>query len=137
MVAGHLRKQNGYFQMILSYKYGDGKRRTKSISTGLQIKGNQKRAEAMLLEPRKNFNSEDAMTDKNTPFHKFLEKWLKDKMKSLDAETFALYSYNVKIFIKPYFEKSKIRICDLKTSDIESYYNHEKSENRATKTVIL
>ena len=97
MVAGHLRKQNGYFQMILSYKDGDGRRRTKSISTGLQIKGNQKRAEAMLLEARKNFNPEDAMTDKNTPFHIFLEKWLKDKMKSIDAETFALYSYNIKI----------------------------------------
>ena len=50
MVAGHLRKQNGYFQMILSYKDSTGKRRTKSISTGLPVKGNQKRAEAMLLE---------------------------------------------------------------------------------------
>lgn len=137
MVAGHLRKQSGYFQMILSYKDGDGKRRTKSISTGLQIKGNQKRAEAMLLEARKNFNPEDAMTDKNTSFHIFLEKWLKDKMKSMDAETFALYSYNMKIFIKPHFEKLKIRICDLRTSDIESFYNQEKSENKATKTVIL
>ena len=137
MVAGHLRKQNGYFQMILSYKDGDGKRRTKSISTRLPIKGNQKRAEAMLLETRKNFNPEDAMTDKNTPFHKFLEKWLKDNSKSIGVETFALYSYNIKMFIKPYFGKSKIRICDLKSSHIESYYNHEQSENHASKMVIL
>ena len=28
-------------------------------------------------------------------------------------------------------------ICDLKSSHIESYYNHEKSENHATKMVIL
>ena len=41
MVAGHLREQNGYFQMILSWKGSDGKRKSKSISTGLPIKGNK------------------------------------------------------------------------------------------------
>ena len=53
MVAGHLREQNGYFQMILSWKGADGKRKSKSISTGLTVKGNKKRAEAMLLKTRK------------------------------------------------------------------------------------
>ena len=55
MVAGHLREQNGYFQMILSWKGADGKRKSKSISTGLTVKGNKKRAEAMLLKTRKEF----------------------------------------------------------------------------------
>lgn len=54
MVAGHLREQNGYFQMILSWKGADGKRKSKSISTGLAVKGNKKRAEAMLSRPEKN-----------------------------------------------------------------------------------
>ena len=47
-VAGHLREQNGMYQMILSWKDTDGKRRTKSISTGLPVKGNKKRAESLL-----------------------------------------------------------------------------------------
>ncbi len=38
MVAGHLREQNGLYQIILSYKDGDGKRETKSISTGYRSK---------------------------------------------------------------------------------------------------
>ena len=41
-VAGHLREQNGTYQMILSWKDTNGKHRTKSISTGLPIKGNKK-----------------------------------------------------------------------------------------------
>ena len=41
-VAGHLREQNGMYQMILSWKDTNGKRRTKSISTGLPVKGNKK-----------------------------------------------------------------------------------------------
>ena len=46
MVAGHLRIQNGIYQMILSYKDKQNKRKTKSISTHLPVKGNKKKAEA-------------------------------------------------------------------------------------------
>ncbi len=38
MVAGHLRIQNGIYQIILSYKDSSGKRHTKSVSTGLPVK---------------------------------------------------------------------------------------------------
>lgn len=55
MVAGHLRVQNGIYQMILSYKDCDGKRKTKSISTGLTVKGNARKAERMLQTARKDF----------------------------------------------------------------------------------
>ena len=57
-VAGHLREQNGTYQMILSWKDANGKRRTKSISTGLPIKGNKKRAEALLRQTQKEFTPE-------------------------------------------------------------------------------
>ena len=57
-VAGHLREQNGMYQMILSWKDTDGKRRTKSISTGLPVKGNKKRAESLLRKTQKEFNPE-------------------------------------------------------------------------------
>ena len=42
-VTGHLIEQNGMYQMILSWKDTDGKRRTKFISTGLSVKGNKKK----------------------------------------------------------------------------------------------
>ena len=41
--------------MILSYKDCDGKRKTKSISTGLTVKGNARKAERMLQTARKDF----------------------------------------------------------------------------------
>lgn len=40
MVAGHLREQNGYYQMVLNWKGKDGKRKSKSISTRLTVEGN-------------------------------------------------------------------------------------------------
>lgn len=59
MVAGHLRKQNGIYQMILSYKDANGKRKTKSISTGLPVKGNARNAERMLQQTRQEFTVPD------------------------------------------------------------------------------
>lgn len=137
MVAGHLREKNDYFQMILNYKDSKGKRKTKSISTGLPVKGNKKRAEAMLLEARKSFRPEDIMTGKNTPYHTFLDNWLKDSAKDLDAETFALYSHNARLFIGQYFKSLDLQLCELKTSTLESYYNYEKTKNHSTKKTIL
>ena len=52
MVAGHLREKRGYFHIVLSYTDENGKRQTPSKTTGLPVKGNKKRAEAMLMEAR-------------------------------------------------------------------------------------
>lgn len=59
MVAGHLRVQNGVYQMILRYKDFNGKRKTKSISTGLKEKGNARKAERMLQTTRQEFIAPD------------------------------------------------------------------------------
>lgn len=74
MVAGHLRIQNGIYQMILSYKGKQNKRKIKSISTHLPVKGNKKKAEAMLSKARKEFIP--TLWDKDTDFSTFLSDWI-------------------------------------------------------------
>lgn len=91
----------------------------------------------MLLETRKNFNPSDAMTDKNLQFHEFLLKWLKENVKDIEPETYAVYSYNIKSFLFPYFERQQVRICDIRTSHIEAYYHYEKNNNHTTQAGIL
>ena len=58
MVAGHLREKRGYYHIVLSYTDENGKRQTPSKSTGLPVKGNKKRAEAMLTQARKEKEAE-------------------------------------------------------------------------------
>ena len=58
MVAGHLQEKQGHFYMVLSYNDSLGKKRTKWKATGLPVKGNKKRAEAMLMEERQTFDPE-------------------------------------------------------------------------------
>ena len=59
MVAGHLREKSGYYYAVLNYTDSLGKRKTKWISAGLTVKGNKKRAEAILMDARRNFNPEE------------------------------------------------------------------------------
>lgn len=87
MVAGHLRIQNGIYQMILSYKDKQNKRKTKSISTRLPVKGNKKKAEAMLAKARKEFIP--TLWDKDTDFSTFLSDWI--ELANFSPDTYADY----------------------------------------------
>lgn len=62
---------------MLNYTDSLGKRKTKWISTGLTVKGNKKRAEAILMDTRRNFNPEEPK-DMNGDilFADYMEQWL-------------------------------------------------------------
>ena len=92
MVAGHLRVQNGYWQMILSYKDSTGKRRTKSVTTHLKEKGNKRRAEEMLLDLRRAFTKERQHALQNgLMFSNFMRDWLAQIRPTVAPTTFASY----------------------------------------------
>lgn len=159
MVAGHLRIQNGYYQMILSYKDENGKRKTKSISTGLEAKGNKRNAERMLTAARQSFSLEssdkknrlsaaetanDSNDNKeigeNSPlFCDFLLEWLEMTKNSIEITTYGGYEYTVKRGIIPYFEPKKLTLKDLEKNPkvIQDYYQYEIQERKlSTNTVI-
>ncbi|MCM1528008.1 MAG: site-specific integrase [Bacteroides sp.] len=158
MVAGHLRIQNGYYQMILSYKDGNGKRKTKSISTGLEAKGNKRNAERMLTAARQSFSPESSEGKNELPvtetenadnsketgdssplFCDFLLEWLEMAKNSIEITTYGGYEYTVKRCIIPYFEPKQLTLNDLEKNPkiIQDYYQYEISERKlSTNTVI-
>lgn len=107
MVAGHLREKNGTFQIVLSFNDALGNRKTKSISTGLPVKGNKKRAEALLVEARQNFDNGVSGDSKNNPknilFTEFMLEWLELMKNSVEITTYANYAMVIKSRINPYF----------------------------------
>ncbi len=138
MVAGHLREQNGYFQIILSYKDDEGKRKTKSISTGLEVKGNKRKAESMLLEARRVFSPVEIKNQANNIlFADFLLEWLEIIKNSVEITTYAGYSASIKNRITPYFRERGIKLTELKPKDIQDYYAYiMKVDGVGTNTVI-
>lgn len=75
MVSGHLQPKNGIWYAVLELRRSDGSRYSKWIPTKLPIKGNKKRAEAMLWELRKQYTL-PGKDNSTTPFTEYLESWL-------------------------------------------------------------
>ena len=117
MVAGHLQEKNDFYYIVLSYKDADGKRKTKWEATGLSVKRNKKKAEALLLERRRNFMVPTAPAeirlDDDILFSDFMLKWLEVTKSSVQITTYASYQGMVERIIAPYFRKRGIKLVDL------------------------
>lgn len=139
MVAGHLQEKKGLFYMVLSYKDCTGKRRTKWFPTRLPVKGNKKRAEAMLMEKRHSYVPEDSIEnsviESEMLFADYLDQWLKIVKSTIKLITYASYVDAVEKRIKPYFREQGITLADLQASDIQRFYTIQLERVKPT-TVI-
>lgn len=136
MVAGHLREKKGFYYAVLNYNDSFGKRKTKWISTGFPVKGNKKRAEAVLMDLRRNFVPEcSEVVDEEILFADFMEMWLEVIKSSVATPTYASYSNIVRKTIAPYFREKKITLKDLTAKDIQEFYLRELKRVRASSVI--
>ena len=126
MVAGHLQEKNNFYYIVLSYKDETGKRRTKWESTGLPVKKNKKKAEALLQERRRNFippvTVAEIRLDEDILFADFMLKWLEVTKSTIQLTTYASYQGMVEHIIVPYFRKHSIKLEELKATDLQDFY---------------
>ena len=128
MVAGHLQEKSGQFYAVLSYKDTKGKRRTKWVPTGLMVRGNKKRAEAMLSEIRRKFvppeqeDDDEIPLDVNISFVHYLDRWLKIAKTTIKPATYTSYSQMIRSPIRPYFEEKGLTLIGVQASDIQEFY---------------
>ena len=136
MVAGHLREKSGYYYAVLNYTDSLGKRKTKWISTGLTVKGNKKRAEAILMDARRNFNPEEPkVMNGDILFADYMEKWLDIIKSSVAVPTFASYSTTVKKIVSPYFREREVTLKNLTAKDIQEFYLSELERVSASSVI--
>ena len=141
MVAGHLREKNGTFQIVLSFNDALGNRKTKSISTGLPIKGNKKRAEALLMEARQNFDNGVSGDSKNNPknilFTEFMLEWLEMMKNSVEITTYANYAMVIKSRINPYFKDKGLTLSELTPKHIQDYYLYSLNVEKVSANTVI
>ena len=135
MVAGHLNEKNGFYYMILNLTDSNGKRKPKWIATGLPVKGNKKKAEAMLMEERQKHTQTPTMDNENLLFVDYLEQWLDIAKSSVELVTYSSYCTMVKGTVMPYFRDKKITLKGLQAKDIQDFYQEQLKRVKAT-TVI-
>ena len=135
-LAGHLREKSGYYYAVLNYTDSLGKRKTKWISTGLTVKGNKKRAEAILMDARRNFNPEEPkVMNGDILFADYMEKWLDIIKSSVAVPTFASYSTTVKKIVAPYFREKEVTLKNLTAKDIQEFYLRELERVSASSVI--
>ena len=139
MVAGHLQEKNDFYYIVLSYKDADGKRKTKWEATGLSVKRNKKKAEALLLERRRNFMVPTAPAeirlDDDILFSDFMLKWLEVTKSTIQITTYASYQGMVERVIVPYFRKRGIKLVDLKATDLQDFYTKQLERVKANSVI--
>ena len=142
MIAGHLQEKYGFFYIVLSYRDDQGKRHTPWFPTRLPVKGNKKRAEAMLLEMRKTYvpplsSTENPPVDPQTGrvFADFLQQWLCVAKSTVMLTTYASYAGMMKSAILPYFSEKGFLLKNLTSRDIQDFYTLQL-ERVSANTVI-
>ena len=139
MVAGHLQEKNDFYYIVLSYKDAAGKRKTKWEATGLSVKKNKKKAEALLLERRRNFMVSTAPAeirlDDDILFSDFMLKWLEVTKSTVQITTYASYQGMVERVIVPYFRKRNIKLVDLKATDLQDFYTKQLERVKANSVI--
>ena len=137
MVAGHLQEKKGYFYMVLNLKDEKGSRKPKWIPTGLPVKGNKRKAEAMLQLERQKYTSPVMSPIAHMLFSDYMLYWLRVIKPDVEENTFSGYEMVVKRRINPYFAPLGIRLSELKAIHIQEFYLFCKKEYKVKNNTII
>lgn len=128
-VKAYLREKQGSkcYSCILKWEE-DGKLKSKEISTGIEIKGNNKRAAKKRIEEiREEFEKKvtrGGFTEyKDMLFESYIEKWVNEQENFLKPTTLTGYKGIVKNHIIPFFSNKRILLVDITPQHIQEYYN--------------
>ena len=95
-----------------------------------------KKAEAILMEARRNFNPEEPkVMNGDIMFADFMEQWLDIIKSSVAVPTFASYSTSVKRIIALYFREKEITLKNLTAKDIQEFYLSELERVSASSVI--
>ena len=123
-MTGSVQQKNGNYYAVLQYKDKDKKKKYKWIPTGLVVKGNKRKAEAMIPELiEKHHHLEHNETDASKIlFTDAVKRWLENKKDKIERSTYESQTVYVNKHILPYFEKLKLRIDEVTPKHIHDYY---------------
>lgn len=127
-MKGSLQIKNGKFYAVLSYKNEQGKDTRKWIATGLNEKGNKRKAEAILNNILKEYANKDLFTESKPKrtydilLCDYLTQWLTTRRNEVEEITYESYNININILAE-YFKKKNIFLQELKPYDIQDFYN--------------
>lgn len=137
-MTASIQTKNDKYYIVLNW-VDSGKRNQKWVKTDLSVTGNNKRkAEQKRVEILHEWEEKIAQCNnyEDILFSEFLNKWLEDTKHTIEDTTYSIYRSIVGNVIAPYFEKRKIKLCDLKAHHIQEFYSYKMKYDGVTANTI-
>lgn len=122
-MTASLQEKKGKFFIVVSYKENN-KWKTKWVKTGLDVKGNKKKAKELLKEYLEN-NGGLNVNLTGLLFADFLKEWLKIIKPSIRENTYYQYKKVINNSIYPYFKELDISLRELTSMQLQKFYNDQ------------
>lgn len=130
MISYSLRKDHNIWAVTFRTQGIDGKTIQHTKSTGykaINSKGkeaNKRKADQKAKEIISRYENVDFVSGE-VLFYQYIEKMLERQKHTWRNTTFRHYSDMLKNHIKPYFEKKRLKIRDVRPSDLEAFYAYK------------
>ncbi|WP_283122820.1 site-specific integrase [Anaerotignum lactatifermentans] len=138
MVTGSIYERKGIYYAIVSY-YVDGRRKQKSVSTGLPVKGNKRRALEFLENLKRTYETKESMENMDGSrllMTDYMDEWLKIVKPLVERATYKSYDNMVSARIRPHFEKLNLLLTEVEPKHIKMLYDETLEQGYTTNTVI-
>jgi len=134
-MTGSLQIKKGYFYAVLNLKNESGKRKPKWIATGLEVKGNKRKANEFLNQQIAEYSAKKHIEPSKVLFCDFVKEWVTATKNRVQITTHNNYVHMLFKHIYPYFKDLGITISQIKITHLERYYSEKVSEGLSPNTV--
>lgn len=129
-MTGSLQIKKDKYYIVLNTYDAHGNRKPKWISTGLDVKGNKKRAEKMLRDTLREHEEREKLIKTEILFSDAVRQWLIDSAIRVDAVTLQGYEALAKVHILPYFDDLQIKLVDVDRHVLQKYIDEKYHSGR-------
>ena len=128
-MTGSLQVKNDKFYIIVNTKE-NGKRKQKWIATGLDVKGNKRKAEQLLRKTLMECEKAPVRPANDVLFADYIRAWLGKAERKVDSVTFQGYKLMANAQVIPYFDQSGILLHDVTREVLQAFFDEKAVRGR-------
>lgn len=135
-MTGSLQTKGNKYYVVARIPDCNGKSRAKWISTGIDVKGNNRReANRAMQRILAELESQNAVYSTETQFLVWIDKWMEQKRQEVRLNTWESYQLYLEKHIRPYFAPKNLPLHKLTPQHLQDYYNRKLQEGQAVNTL--
>lgn len=135
-MTGSIQIKSDKYYAVLNFKDQTGKRVQKWIALNLPVKGNKRRAEALLNELLAEYRGIESIEPMNTLLSQHIAAWIESNRPNIEVTTYNQYINMLRNHIAPYFDQRGITLSKVTAGDLEDYYTAKVAEGLSPNSVI-